>query len=476
MGLFSRSKKIRTTADAETLRKVFDEDYALYRKVGESDDLKRFYELDEYVNSPVFKNKRKQIEHLKYKESEYYNREKDYKKLLKAEKLRNYYLIKESQELQGYLKIKETDEYAQYARLRVIVTTPGFDKKLRPEEYVAYRNIVAHPKIKALILFEKNKRFRHYAEVKATTLPQEFEKLTAYIKSDEFRKNREYLLNKKRYETTDDYKLLCEYEALKKRPDVVKYFSLQSDVHFKNMCRWEPVFEDTFRGGSLDEQKWITRYYAGERFLNDTYGVGDDVQLFLPENISFTERSVQLNFKKEQIIGKYWDASLGIREKKYEYTSAALSTACAFRQCFGRFEAKIKVNHSSVMPCFGMRGDRDMPHIEIMKFGTNGLQMGKIYTSKGKVVNEIMPLKDIHLSNDFYIFTLEWTREKMVWMVNDTVVKEVHENIPDIPMYVFFRLGCNQEPGGKCVPSRMEIEWVRFYKMKDEKGADVKLK
>ena len=107
MGLFSRSKKVRTTADAETLRKVFDEDYALYRKVGESDDLKRFYELDEYVNSPVFKNKRKQIEHLRYKESEYYNREKDYKKLLKAEKLKNYYLIKESQELQGYLKVKE---------------------------------------------------------------------------------------------------------------------------------------------------------------------------------------------------------------------------------------------------------------------------------------------------------------------------------------------------------------------------------
>lgn len=185
---------------------------------------------------------------------------------------------------------------------------------------------------------------------------------------------------------------------------------------------------------------------------------------------------MQLNFKKEQIIGKYWDASLGIREKKYEYTSAALSTACAFRQCFGRFEAKIKLNHSSVVQCFGMRGDRDMPHIEIMRSGANGLQMGKIYTSKGKVVNEIMPLKDIHLSNDFYIFTLEWTREKMVWMVNDTVVKEVHENIPDIPMYVFFRLGCNQEPGGKCVPSRMEIEWVRFYKMKEEKGADVKLK
>lgn len=476
MGLFSKSKKIRTTTDAETLRKVFDEDYVLYQKVGRSDDLKRYYELDEYVNSPVFKNKRKQIELLKYKDSEYYKQEKEYKKLLKTEKLRHYYLIKESQELEGYLKVKETGEYEQYARLRAIVKTPGFDKKLRPEEYIAYKNIITQPKIKALILLEKNKKFRHYAEVKTTALPQEFEKLTSYIKSDEFRKNREYLLNKKRYETTDDYKLLCEYGELKKRPDIVKYFSLQSDVHFKNICRWEPVFSDNFKGGRLDEQKWITRYYAGERFLNDTYGVGKDVQLFTPENISFTDRSVLLNFKKEQIIGKFWDASLGIREKKYDYTSAILSTACAFRQCYGRFEAKVKMNHLSVVQCFGMRADTDMPHIEVMKAGVNGLQMGQIHTSKGRVINDVIPLKDVRLSNDFYIFTLEWTREKMVWMINDTVVREVHENIPDIPMYIFFSLGCTQEPGAKCIPSRMEIEWVRFYKMKEEKGADVKLK
>ena len=60
-------------------------------------------------------------------------------------------------------------------------------------------------------------------------LPQslsQFEQLSAYIKSDEFRKNREFLLNKKRYFTTDDYKLLCEFKELKKRPDIVRYFSL----------------------------------------------------------------------------------------------------------------------------------------------------------------------------------------------------------------------------------------------------------
>lgn len=89
MGLFSKNKKIRSTYEAETLRKAFDEDYETYNRVGSSEDLKRYNELDAYVNSPVFKDRRKKIEQLSYKDSEYYTAEKKYKKLLKFSKLKS---------------------------------------------------------------------------------------------------------------------------------------------------------------------------------------------------------------------------------------------------------------------------------------------------------------------------------------------------------------------------------------------------
>ncbi|MDR1756600.1 MAG: glycoside hydrolase family 16 protein [Culturomica sp.] len=467
MGLFSRrNKKIRTTYEAETLRKLFQEDHELYTRVENSEELRRWRELDKLVNDPVFKARRKEVEQLRYKGSPYYFREKEYKKLLGNRKLKAYYQVKESQELQGYLHVRESDLYEEYRKLKVVVKAPGFEKKLRPQEYAEYRKLSADPKIKALNLFERNRKYRYYQEIRETILPEEFEKLVPYIKSDEFRENRSFLVNKKRYQTTEDYKLLCEYDALGKRPEIGRYFLLDRDVHFHNMARWEPVFVDEFDRGRLDGNRWIARYHAGERFLNDTYGVGDDVQLFTGDNISFTEKSVILNFKKEQIIGKYWDAKRGLREKEYRYTSGLLSTATSFRQQYGRFEAKIRITSSAVRQNFWMQGEEQMPHIQIVDAGTGGLRMGHSFSRRGGVGSTVASLADLKLPNDFYIFTLEWTPDKLTWRINDTIVKEVKEDVPNIPMYVLFSLGSVEEPAAKYVPSRMEIAWARFYKLK----------
>lgn len=468
MGLFSRRKKIRTTYEAETLRNVFREDYKLYARMEKSEELKRYKELSVYVNSPVFKERRKKVEQLRYKDSEYYKAEKEYKRLLKSEKLHAYYIIRDSEELKGYLKVKESPLYEEYAKLRVIVKSSGFDRKLRPAEYKAYKEIGRDPKVKAVERFEKNRKFRFYTEISGTKIPAEFEKLSAYIKSKEFQENREFLLNKKRYLTTDDYKLLCEYEALKKRSDLVRYFALCADDSFRDMCRWEEVFCDDFNIGKLDTNHWITRYYAGERFLGDTYGVGKDVQLFTPENISFNGTSVCLNFRKESLIGKYWDEKMGIREKSFAYTSGLISSAGFFRQCFGKFEAKIKLSHNNaVKQGFWLRGNTDVPHVQIMGKDLNGLQMGNIYASRGKVVYDVQGVEKVKLTDDYYIFTLEWTRERMVWMINDTVIKEIRENIPQIPMYVGFSLGTGEAPADKYLPAVMEIDWVRFYRQRN---------
>lgn len=464
--LFSKNKILRTTHEAETFRAVFREDEELFLKVQKSDDLKRFRELDEQVNSEPFRQKRKEIEQLSYKESEYYKAEKQYKALLKSKRLQSYLLIRESKELKGYEHVKQTDEYQTYLKLAVIVKSAGFDKKLHANEFAEYKKIIADPKIAALIKFEHLKHFKEYCEVKDTALPQEFEKLTAFVQSDNFKENRKFLLDKNRYKTTEDYKLLQEYEALKKHPDIIKYNALLQDPYFSSMRKWQLVFEDDFDQGHLDETKWITRYYAGERFLNDTYGVGDDVQLFTGDNITFNGSTVCLNFRKESIIGKYWDQKVGIRERKYDYSSAMLSTAASFRQRYGRFEAKVKLNRSAVTACFWMLGDTHIPHVEVMKCQADGVRMGRKFLYKAALHDDIRLIGKPELGNEYYIFTLEWTEEKMVWMVNDLVVKEERENIPDVPMYVVFSLGAHENPADKYLPARMEIDWVRGYRLK----------
>lgn len=470
MGLFSfffSKNKFRTTHEAEASRMVFRQNEELFQRIEQSEELKRFKIIEKQINSEEFKRRRKEIEHLSYKGSPYYEAEKEYKSLLKIKKLQSYQLIRTSQELKGYEDIIQTDAYQQYIKVKTVVQAADFDEKLHADEYALYQKLVKQPKIAAAIKFEKLKRYKEYCEVKNSDLPEKFEKLVTFVRSDEFKANRKYLLDKNRYKTTEDYKLLEEYEELKKHKDLIKYNSLLTDSYFNDARKWQLVFEDEFDQGTLNKSKWISRYYAGERFLNDTYGVGKDVQLFTADNISFQESAVKLHFRKESIIGKYWDQKVGIREKKYDYTSAMLSTALSFKQQYGRFEAKIKLNHAALTTCFWMLGDTDVPHVEIMKCQDGSVYMGQMYSHGMGIKSDIQQLKNMALKPEYYIFTLEWTKEKMVWMVNDMIVKEVRENLPNSPMYVILSLGAQENPTDKDLPVTMEIDWVRGYRLKE---------
>ena len=55
----------------------------------------------------------------------------------------------------------------------------------------------------------------------------------------------------------------------------------------------------------------------------------------------------------------------------------------------------------------------------------------------------------------------------MTWRINDAVVKEETRHIPDVPMYIIFSLGACQNLPDKCLPVKMQIDWVRGYKIKD---------
>ena len=62
--LFSKHKLLRTTYEAETFRAVFREDEELFLRVEKGEELKRYRELEEYVNSAQFKERRKEISSL----------------------------------------------------------------------------------------------------------------------------------------------------------------------------------------------------------------------------------------------------------------------------------------------------------------------------------------------------------------------------------------------------------------------------
>lgn len=433
MSICVNNRKIRSTREAEIQRMVFQDDYRTYSRVKESADLKRYCELEGYVSNSAFREKRKKIEHLIYRESECYQAEKRYRSLLKSPELRAYYLLEKSPQLKNYLKVKNSELYIRYAALREKVRTGELNKRAYPQEYAEYKQLEKQEALKEAIALESKRRFAYYLKVKESGLPVEFEKLKTYVESEQFRQEKCFLLDRNRYETTADYKLWYEYEVLKKRPDIIRYFLLSTDECFQDMLRWELVFEEEFTDRELDRRKWSV----------------------------LQEESRNIPMKR----GRGWRE---IGEEEYGCLSTQLSSALSFRQCYGKFEAKIKLTNFSGGQCFELRGEAGLPRVEILKRGKEGIYMGNVIVSEKSRRNSLQLLNGVRYTEDYYIFSLEWTPEKMVWRINDAVVKEIEKDIPDEPLYLVLKAGLNERQQTDQVFIPMDVAWVKCYKRKKE--------
>lgn len=308
--------------------------------------------------------------------------------------------------------------------------------------------------------------------LKESGKPAHFERLEAWVQSPEYESRMRMLKRfswksrkpEEKWSSSEERRQMLEYKQLKKHRDLRRYYALLKDPVFNQYRRWKLTFEDRFSDLYPDLKKWIVRYYAGERFLKDSYGVGKDVQLFMPGNVGFNEKGLCLEFRKEAIEGKYWDPKLGVVSRRYAYTSGMVNTALTFRQQQGRFEAKIRVDNSEVEQCFWLAGDGLLPHVNIMKYSKQGYQSNCFTDFNQSDDSDTFTGKPLMLKPGYYIFTFDWTADKLVWKINDCVIKSSHNRLPDLPLFAVLSLGATANIAEeKALPEKMQVEWVRFY-------------
>jgi len=159
------------------------------------------------------------------------------------------------------------------------------------------------------------------------------------------------------------------------------------------------------------------------------------------------------------VKGKVWTAGGGFSNKEFGYTSGLINTGNSFRQKYGLFTAKIKLGDPSARSAFWMIGDKITPHIDICR--TSG---GKVwfdyFSTRG---NNVKTSLGSRYSGDFYIYSLEWTKDSLVWKINDTEVFRQTSDIPQEPMYINLAGGVSKPLNGSTI---MEIDWVRVYQPK----------
>ena len=272
------------------------------------------------------------------------------------------------------------------------------------------------------------------------------------------------LPGKKKYELSDEYKLEQDYLSRKNSSKFQWYFKVKDSHKFNEVKRWNLTFTEDFSGG-IDRKKWLMRYFWGDAVLKESYALAGEKHLFTEgKNLEVAHGNLKIITKKEKIQGKAWDAKMGFFPKEFNYTSGLISSGNSFRQQYGLFEAKMRLNSSfPVNHAFWMVSEQMLPHIDVVKCSKK-LNFGNFWAINGNKVNKKQSSAGSgKYTRDFFIYSLEWSKQKLIWKINGVPVMTSVKGIPESPMYLNFSSGFYQEADGTVLPASMEIDWIRCY-------------
>lgn len=465
----------KTSIYEQKLKALEDEFHAL-NEYESSKELARYRELEQFLKSDEYKMVQKELLGLRYKDSEEFRKESELKQLNRDKSLKQYFKTEASEALANYERMVSSSALNRFDELKAFVTSSEYiqfkastkKKDFKQSEqfgkFQEFKNLQRDSQIKAYHKFSTSAQLANYNQIKDSDKLKRFEELKEYIASQDFLDRKKYLTlsPKLRWQQSEAYKQEAEFKTLQKAEKIVWYFKTKGHKKFDWFNTWEKTFEDNFDKGEIDRDKWITRYFWGDEMLDDSYSLAHEKHCITDgKNLEFSAGGLQIATRKEEAEGKIWNPEIGFAPYTFHYTSGLINSGKSFRQKYGLFEAKIKVSsNQKIMNAFWMVGENTQPHIDVFK-AFNKCSVG--LQSNNSVQQKTFGRSKF--ASDYYIFSLEWTAEKMVWKINGIDVKTVTQNIPQEEMYITFSAGIYEEISNG-LPSKMEIEWVKCYSRK----------
>ena len=448
-----------------------------FREMDGSDKINNFENLQKFIESPAFREKQR-MKPITFKDTDEYRKLDEYKALrkdpeikvfLKPPRKRSFFGSRKNSEPK--VELVKTKAILRYEELDKFVKSPAFLEKQRMKpitfkdsdefkKLTEYKRLKGTLEIKEYYKFKNSKEYASYLDTLNSSRLKRYHELKDYVATPEFKKAKEYLLDKKRFEKTEMFSQEKEFKKLKKNPDIIWYFKIKDSDKFDILKSRDLTFYDEFEGEKLDTTKWLTNYFWGEKLLKDRYSVESDLQAYTEkENFEIRNSILRINTRPQKVKGKVWSPSRGFTTKDFDHTSGLINTGNSFRQKYGLFTAKIKLGNPNARNSFWMLADRITPHLDICR--TSGGKVWFDYLSAQG--NKFMTSLGSKYSNDFYIYSLEWTPDKMVWKINNTEVFTQTTDLPADPMYLLLSGGINKPVNST---TSMEIDWIRVYKNK----------
>lgn len=236
-------------------------------------------------------------------------------------------------------------------------------------------------------------------------------------------------------------------------------------------------WSDEFDGNTINKKNWNLQVEKAGRFNKEWQRYTNSNDNAFIENSCLVIKAIH----ESDIHGKN------------QYTSARLNTANKQAWTYGKIAAKIKLPHSEgIWPAFWMLGtnidenggDTLWPfcgEIDILElYGSRDdgaveanlhyANKDGLHTTMGEVVYQ---LKNGKFADDFHVFELEWTKDKMIWSIDGQAYheKSIYSDEFSVfhkPFFLLLNIAVGGEFSGRpdetsIFPQCMYVDWIRVY-------------
>jgi hypothetical protein len=418
--------------------KLQDEEtkYTVYLETIESDDFRRYNELKEYFANPA--NLKVGVD-LPQKEDQL---KKEYQEDIEALRKKGFSLDKEFQAKRAAQPQRERQMKKALRQKKKAAKSKEERRQLKEEKFRLDKQIAMDRRH----LKEEGIQLRYELETEQERLKQNFLLAKKQLKEDVKQQKDELLQLKHEFKRLTNSKLIKDFFRFKR-----KYAKLIEEQE-----RWVLKFYEDFSKSMIDS-RWSNKQAISELLINgEPYSPIEDKHIFSPYNIQSSGGLLKVRTKQEKKQGLAWDQAYGFVPKTFSYTSGILNSSHSFKQMYGKFEAKVRVKHThGTYHAFWLGSDFQKPHLNIFKFESKNLVISA-YANDAQIERKLR----YKLKDDFYIHSLLWSSNKLVWLINGRKVFET-SNIINEPMYIAFSSGVYDK---KAEPTAMYVDWVRCFR------------
>ena len=169
---------------------------------------------------------------------------------------------------------------------------------------------------------------------------------------------------------------------------------------------------------------------------------------------------MSLETREESVQAVAWDEKKGFLNHVFEYTSDVMNTKDAFAQESGMFMAKVR-SQGTPHHFFGLStGKNGSPMVAMYYYDGDIHKMGLVNGDQTKMADLTGMLRSM-----YYVYTFRWTKEELIWYVNNMELLRMPNKLPKESMFYLAQswLPLNEKGGA----GKLKIQWARVYRSVD---------